>query len=83
MLFPNEISVLVEGDSRNFLSRIKPMDKNHECILGRIIIPADCKKSVMNEMKMLGVDKGILFADSIDITCDEIKKEFFYRGRNF
>lgn len=80
MIFPNEISILTEGTSGNFLSRIKPMDKNHECILGRIIIPANYKKAVLEEMRILGVDKGMLFADSIDITCDEIKKEFFNRG---
>ena len=72
MLFPNVIS-----ETGCFESIIEPMDKDHKCILGRIRIPASCKKTVLDEMKILGIDKGILFADSIDITCDEIKKEFF------
>lgn len=82
MLFPNEISKPVEDLPGNFLSRIKPMDKDHKSIIGRIIIPANQKKTVLKEMKNLGIDKGILFADSIDITCDEIKKQFYYRENN-
>ncbi len=81
LLFPNEISETQADTAGFFLSRIKPMNKDHECIIGRITIPAKNKRKILDEMKLLGIDKGILFADSVDISCNEIKKEFFNPSR--
>ena len=59
------------------------MSKNDGCIIGRFTIPASQKATILEEMKILGIDRGMLFADSVDISCEEIKKEFFYRKRNY
>lgn len=79
ILFHNEISVGYEDLPGTFISRIRPMPKDDESIIGRIIIPAECKMKILDEMRILGVDRGILFADSVDISCEEIKKDFFKR----
>lgn len=76
ILFHNEISK-AEDCSPVFLSRIKPMDKDDKCIVGRFTIPGEKKMAILDEMKILGIDRGVLFADSVDISCEEIKKKFF------
>ena len=77
ILFPNVISEGTENTAGCFASRIAPLSKDDDCILGRIHIPSECKRKVLNEMKVLGIDRGILFADSIDIGCEEIKNQFY------
>ena len=80
ILFHNEISEPCGDMSRDFLPRIKPMSKDDACIIGRITIPSKQKALILKEMRLLGIDRGMLFADSVDITCDEIKKKFFTRN---
>ncbi len=81
ILFHNSISELNNDSPAFFRSRIEPMSKEDDCIIGRITIPANNKKDILEEMRVLGIDRGILFADSVDISCEEIKKEYFYRER--
>lgn len=81
ILFHNELSEPYGELPPNFFSRIKPMAKNDESIIARITVPANKKAAILEEMKMLGIDRGMLFADSVDISCEEIKKDFFDRKR--
>ena len=71
---------MVQGDSDStpmFTSRIHPLPKDHKCVAGRIEIPADKKHQILEEIKMLGIDKAMLFADSVDMVCSEIKEKYF------
>ena len=74
ILFPNHIGKF-EGEDYFFLN-IKPLPKDDECIKMRICIPADKKEQILNNLKMFGISKGILFGDSVDKVCEEIKDSF-------
>ena len=77
ILFPNKIENSTEEKPGWFVPRIDPMSKDDESIIGRITIPYSTKAKILAEMKILGIDRGMLFADSVDITCEEIKDTFF------
>ena len=77
ILFHNKIKENEDEDSAMFFSKIEAMSKNDECVVGRIIVPARVKQTMLDEMRLLGIDRGILFADSVDIVCQEIKKKFY------
>ena len=70
LLFPNEIRTTEYDTIGAFLPRIKPLPKEDESIIGRVIVSADKKGEILNEMKLLGIDRGMLFADSVDIVCE-------------
>ena len=74
ILFPNHIGKF-EGEYHFFL-KIDPLPKDHEYIKMRICIPADKKEQILNNLKMFGISKGILFGDSVDKVCEEIKDSF-------
>lgn len=42
----------------------------------RICIPADKKEQILNDLKMFGISKEILFGDSVDKVCEDIKDSF-------
>jgi hypothetical protein len=77
LLFPNEILKTEYDAIGAFRPRIIPMSKEDESIIGRVIVSADKKKKILDEMRLLGIDRGMLFADSVDIVCGEIKKDYF------
>lgn len=79
ILFPNEISHKGKNGPY-FRSRIKAMPKNHSNIAGRIIIPTESKAEILLKLKMLGINRTMLFADSPDIVCEEIKKKYFKKA---
>ena len=78
LLFPNKREKVLDEGPEAFVSEIAPLPKDNECIIGKISIPAEYKNEILKEIKILGIDRKMLFADSIDITCEEIKKQFFY-----
>ncbi len=80
ILFPNAITHLSDDEKGSFEQRIRPLSKDHESIIGRIIVPASAKQTIINELRLLGIKRGTLFSDSVDIVCDEIKKDFFMRS---
>ncbi len=82
ILFHNELSEAYGEVPPSFLSRIKPMSKDDDCIIGRITIQGENKQAILEEMKILGIDRGMLFADSVDILCDEKKRIFFIGSAN-
>ncbi len=77
LLFPNHIEEPEMNEEKFFYSRIDPIPKDSSCVIGRIVIPPEYKKKILDEMKLLGIERGMLFSDSIDITCEEITKKFF------
>lgn len=83
ILFPNEVSesvICFEGEEKTnyiFKSIIKPIDKeDEEVIIGRIIIKSDYKEKIMKELSIMGITRGYLFGDSVDIGCEEIKNSW-------
>ena len=74
ILFANEIGCERGGDV--FYREIAPMSKEHECIVGRIIVLGSLKEKILKELTLLGISRRTLFPDNIDVVCDEIKKFF-------
>lgn len=77
ILFPNRIAPYGEStDQSCFESVIDPIPKNHDNICGQIIIPKEVKGQILKELKLFGISREILFADSVDIVCEEIMNTF-------
>lgn len=79
ILFPNRIESGIYGNIGHFSKIIDPIDKNCECIAGRIIIPQTAKSQLSSDLKLLGISKGTVFSDSIDCVCEDILAECKYR----
>lgn len=77
ILFPNDVEYYGSDSKPMFKSRIKALPKDHKCVVGRFEVLANKKQQILKEIKMLGVDKGMLFADSVDMVCSEIKEKYF------
>lgn len=58
---------------------IKEIPKNHRQIAQRIFVPADLKKSIRKDLRLLGVSKELLFLDNTDMVCREIAERFSER----
>lgn len=79
ILFPNAIEDMKINDDQTikvFASKIKPISKNHECIIGRYIIPASVKQCILKDLKLFGISEESLFCDNVDIVCKNIRKTF-------
>lgn len=76
ILFHNNI--VNYGDSGEFCFEkvIDPIPKNHDSICGEIIIPKQVKNKVLMELKLFGISREMLFADNVDIVCEEIVNNF-------
>ncbi len=70
ILFPNEIKET--NGKYYFYKNILPIDKNNDCVETRYIIPAYYKKTLLKQLKMVGISESILFLDNIDSICKEI-----------
>lgn len=79
ILFPNNITEF--AGEQCFEHVIVEMPKDHECIADRIIIPAKAKKKLLIDLKVMGIRRDVLFADSVDIACQEITEEFRVKGK--
>ena len=73
ILFPNDIN---NNNPENpyFLEKISPLSKEHEVVIARLLIPSSSKKHVLNQLQLMGINKAALFADSIDVICEEAGK---------
>lgn len=76
ILFPNRIAPYGNSDQYCFETVIDPIPKNHDSICGQIIIPKEVKERILRELKLFGISREILFADSVDIVCEEIMNTF-------
>ena len=52
--------------------KLEGIDKESDVIHNRIIIPSDCKGSLINDLKMLGISEKTLFPENIDACCREL-----------
>lgn len=76
ILFPNRIVPYGNSEEFCFEKVIDPIPKDHEKICGRIIIPKEIKAKIIQELRLFGISREILFADSVDIVCEEITNSF-------
>ena len=60
-------------------NNISPIPKNHKNIIARYIIPAESKKHLLEELKMLNITESTLFHDDVDTVCKNIVADF--KGR--
>ena len=58
-----------------FSAKISPISKNDSSVAARFIIPSSAKEKILAQLKMFGVCRETLFADSPDIVFEEIKKD--------
>ena len=74
ILFPNRISFYgEEGEEQPmFETIIDPIKKDSEIIAKRIIIPKDIKKSIIEQLRIMGITKSSLFCDNVDVVCEGI-----------
>jgi len=73
ILFPNHVNTEHEVyDEDYFEWKIDPINKNHEDIAARIIIPNGIKKQLLEDLSVLGITESFLFCDSVDIVCKGI-----------
>ena len=70
ILFPNDIKER-EGKNPYFIENISPLDKENGVVAARFLIPAKSKRKLSKELEQAGISKSILFADSIDVICEE------------
>lgn len=82
ILFANELNKETHKDSKGkgiceafFSAKISPISKNDSSIAARFIIPSSAKEKILAQLKMFGVCREALFADSPDIVFEEIKKD--------
>jgi hypothetical protein len=55
-----------------FETIIDPIKKDSEIIAKRIIIPKDIKKSIIEQLRIMGITKSSLFCDNVDVVCEGI-----------
>lgn len=70
ILFPNKIET--KGNEKVFINEIAPLSKENECIKARFIIKNSSKEKILEELKLMGINREYLFCDSIDKICSEI-----------
>lgn len=60
-------------------NNLSPIPKDHKNIIARYIIPAESKKHLLDELKMLNITESTLFHDDVDKVCKNIVADF--KGR--
>ncbi len=58
---------------------LSPIPKDHKNIIARYIIPAESKKHLLEELKMLNITESTLFHDDVDRVCRNIVADFKWR----
>lgn len=82
ILFANQLSIesTIDDDKKYtaiFTSNISAIPKDDSSIAARFIIDSKSKKEILKQLRMFGICRETLFADSPDIVCEEIKKDTF------
>lgn len=79
ILFSNELTIIEDTENKTqqtcLNGNILPISKDDSCISARFIIPYSDKVKKLEQLKMFGICRETLFADSPDIVCEEIKKD--------
>ena len=76
ILFPNRITAYESTQTLCFETVIDPISKNHKNICGQFIIPKAVKSNILDELKLFGISREVLFSDNIDVVCEEISNIF-------
>ena len=74
ILFSNDVDE--DNGEQCFKKMISPLSKTHKCVLDRIIVDATAKNNLLKELRCFGIDKEMLFCDSVDAVCCGIKETF-------
>lgn len=77
ILFANK--VVKEDGEYKMIDEISPVSKDGDSIVCRIIIPAEAKKSIRKDLRLLGISKELLFLDNADMVCKEIRDRYSER----
>ena len=73
IIFPNRITnSTYDPKELAFASTIDEISKDNNFIETRLIIPADIKRKILNELEVFGIRKDNLFPENIDLMCNEI-----------
>ena len=79
ILFPNAIEdwqIKENVTIKAFTTKINPIPKDHICIIGKFVVPADLKEQMLKELRLFGISEETLFCDNVDIVCKNIKQSF-------
>jgi hypothetical protein len=80
ILFPNRIvRYYLNPNEYAFDPIIDSIPKDHDDIIGRIIIPEKDKKKIISDLALFGISKETMFSDSIDKVCENIVESRKYR----
>lgn len=79
ILFPNVIDKSIYNNEMAFKSTIDEIKKDDKCIEMRLIIPAEKKRVIIEELELFGIRKDTLFPESVDLMCSEILSHFSKR----
>ncbi len=63
-------------------NKLSPIPKDHKNIIACYIIPAESKKHLLEELKMLNITESTLFHDDVDKVCKNIVADFKRRYDN-
>lgn len=74
ILFSNKVESSVD-EKLEFVNMIEPIPKNSNNMEYRIIVDKGAKSSIIESLRVFGIDEGTLFSDSIDVVCKQIKKD--------
>lgn len=74
ILFPNRIKML--NGKKAFESVIDRIPKDHESVIGRMIILKEHKKKILSDLSVFGISEETLFYDNTDIVCKNIARQF-------
>lgn len=74
ILFANTI----ENEAGKFTMKeeIKAISKESESVVFRVIVPAELKKKMRKDLRLLGISKELLFLDNVDTVCKEIMDRY-------
>lgn len=83
ILILNDYKYVLNHDYTNKIiiknTNLSPIQKDHKNIIARYIIPAESKKHLLDELKMLNITESTLFHDDVDTVCRNIVTDF--KGR--
>ena len=66
----------IKSDSHFFEKTLTAIERDDEFIAECFIIPKDCKKAIIKDLKIFGISKEMLFNDNIDCVCQSIVEMF-------
>lgn len=72
ILFPN--SLFEKRGEKYVTDDLVKLSKEDERVVKQIIIPANMKTELLDQLSVLGISNEVLFADSIEAVFESVKK---------